>query len=54
MDHIAGTKQQLIRSWKGTRNAVELNGIDDSVLGVHLDSKQGTVWYRKDGELVAG
>ena len=34
-------------------NAIKLNGIDDWVLGVHLDSKQGTVWHRKDGALVA-
>jgi hypothetical protein len=35
-------------------NAIELNGIDDWVLGAHLDSKQGRVWYRKDGALVGG
>jgi hypothetical protein len=35
----------------GRANAIELNGIDDWVLGVHLDSKHGTVWCRKDGEL---
>jgi hypothetical protein len=35
-------------------NAVELNGIDDWVLGVHLDSRHGSVWYHKDGTLVAG
>jgi hypothetical protein len=34
-------------------NAVELNGIDDWILGVHLDSKSGPVSYRKDGTLVA-
>ena len=33
-------------------NAVELNGIDDWVLGVHLDSKRGSVWYHKAGTLV--
>lgn len=36
----------------GHANAVELNGIDDWVLGVHLDSQTGSVWYRKDGALV--
>ena len=36
----------------GHANAVELNGIDDWVLGVHLDSENGSVWYRKDGALV--
>jgi hypothetical protein len=35
-------------------NAVALNGIDDWILGVHLDSKRGSVWYHKDGILVAG
>jgi hypothetical protein len=34
-------------------NAVELNGINDWILGVHLDSKSGSVWYQKDGTLVA-
>jgi hypothetical protein len=38
----------------GRANAIELNGIDDWVLGVHLDSKQGRVWYRKDGALTGG
>jgi hypothetical protein len=38
----------------GRANAIELNGIDDWVLGVHLDSQHGTVWYRKDGTLVGG
>lgn len=33
-------------------NAVELNGIDDWVLGVHLDSKRGSVWYHREGTLV--
>jgi len=35
----------------GRANAIELNGINDWVLGVHLDSKRGTVWCRKDGAL---
>jgi Domain of unknown function (DUF1835) len=34
-------------------NCVELNGIDDWILGVHLDSRRGAVWYQKDGTLVA-
>jgi hypothetical protein len=37
---------------EGRANAVELNGIDDWVLGVHLDSKRRSVWYHKDGCLV--
>jgi hypothetical protein len=36
----------------GRANAVELNGINDWILGVHLDSRQGPVWYHKDGTLV--
>jgi hypothetical protein len=36
----------------GRANAVTLNGIDDWVLGVHLDSTIGSVWYRKEGTLV--
>lgn len=36
----------------GEANAVELNGIDDWVAGVHLDSKAGRVWFYRDGELV--
>lgn len=38
----------------GRANAIELNGIDDWVLGVHLDSRQGPVWYQKKGTLVSG
>jgi hypothetical protein len=34
-------------------NAVELNGIDDWILGVQLDSKRGSVWYHKECTLVA-
>jgi hypothetical protein len=54
-----------VRSWEvvltetgeavlaGRANAVELNGIDDWVLGVHLDSRHGAVWYHKEGTLIA-
>ncbi len=38
----------------GRANAIELNGIDDWVLGVHLDSRQGALWYRKESTLVSG
>jgi hypothetical protein len=34
----------------GRANAIELNGIDEWILGVHLDSKG--VWYLKDGVIV--
>lgn len=37
----------------GEANAVTLNGIDDWVAGVHLDSKADRVWFRRDGELVS-
>ena len=33
-------------------NAVDLNGIDDWILGVHLDSGRGSVWYQREGTLV--
>lgn len=36
----------------GSANAVALNGIDDWVLGVHLDSGTGAVWHRDGDELV--
>ena len=36
----------------GQANAVELNGIDDWILGVHLDSERGPVWYQREGTLV--
>jgi hypothetical protein len=37
---------------EGLVNAIELNGIDDWVLGVHLSSSDGAVWYHKDGALL--
>lgn len=36
----------------GRANGVELNGIDDWVGGVHLDSVAGRVWFNDDGRLV--
>src|SRR5262245_18225755 len=38
----------------GTGNAVEWNGIDDWVGGVHLDSRNGRVWFHRDETLVPG
>lgn len=35
----------------GEANFVELNGIDDWVGGVHLDSRDARVWFQKDGSL---
>lgn len=36
------------------RNFVELNGIDDWVCGVHLDSNAGNVWFHEGDTLVRG
>jgi len=36
----------------GKGNAVEWNGIDDWIGGVHLDSRQGRVWFHNDDTLV--
>src|SRR5262245_4703059 len=38
----------------GKGNAVEWNGIDDWVGGVHLDSRNGRVWFHRDETLVPG
>ena len=38
----------------GELNFVELNGIDDWVGGVHLDSRVGDVWFRRDDALIRG
>jgi hypothetical protein len=38
----------------GNGNAVEWNGIDDWVAGVHLDSRAGRVWFRNGQTLVTG
>jgi hypothetical protein len=36
----------------GAVNAVELNGIDDWIGGVHLDSSSNRVWFTKDGHVI--
>ena len=36
----------------GQMNFVDVNGIDDWVFGVHLQSDEGRVWFHRDGELV--
>ena len=33
----------------GRANAIELNGIDDWILGVHFDSRHGRVWRQREG-----
>lgn len=36
----------------GQANFVDVNGIDDWVFGVHLQSDAGRVWFHRDGELI--
>jgi hypothetical protein len=36
----------------GRKNFIELNGADDWVGGVHLDSRTGAVWFRRGEQLV--
>jgi hypothetical protein len=38
----------------GRGNAVAWNGIDDWIGGVHLDSRSGRVWFRREQTLLAG
>jgi hypothetical protein len=53
---IAGAEVNLTsvgeRIARGELNFVELNGIDDWVGGVHLDSRVGDVWFRRDDALI--
>lgn len=55
---IPGTEARLTaegeRFLNGDLNFVELNGIDDWVGGVHLDSRAGDVWFRQDRRIVRG
>ncbi len=37
---------------EGKHNVADVNGIDDWVCGVHLDSTAGKIWFRKNNELV--
>jgi hypothetical protein len=39
---------------KAQLNFVELNGIDDWVGGVHLDSRIGDVWFHQDKMILRG
>jgi hypothetical protein len=48
---ITDTGRAVLR---GKANAVRLNGIDDWIAGVHLESSAGHVWFNRDGALVAG
>jgi hypothetical protein len=53
---IRGTEARLTpageRFLNAESNFVELNGIDDWVAGVHLDSRVGDVWFHQDRKIV--
>jgi hypothetical protein len=55
---IRGTEVRLtedgVQILAKQRNFVMLNGIDDWIGGVHLDSNAGPVWFRRDNTLVRG
>jgi Domain of unknown function (DUF1835) len=55
---LRGTTVHLTRDGEdvlaGNANAVDWNGIDDWIGGVHLDSRNGRVWFHKDETLVRG
>ena len=39
---------------EGSKNFVEVNGIDEWVAGIHLDSRINQVWFRNGETLVHG
>ena len=53
---LRGTEVRLTEHGEGLLggqgNAVEWNGIDDWVAGVHLDSSSGRVWFREGQTLI--
>ena len=49
--HLTPVGERIAR---GELNFVELNGIDDWVGGVHLDSRVNDVWFHRDGLLIRG
>lgn len=53
---IGGLKVALTQTGRdvieGRANAVQLNGIDDWVGGVHLDSTRNQVWFARDGVIL--
>jgi hypothetical protein len=55
---IRGTEARLTRDGErflsGELNFVDLNGIEDWVGGVRLDSRAGSVWFHRDKEIVRG
>lgn len=46
---ITDTGRAVLR---GKANAVRLNGIDDWIAGVHLESRAGRVWFNRSGTLM--
>ncbi len=48
-DYSVSLTDAGIAALAGNANFVELNGIDDWIGGVHLDSNTGNVWFR-DGD----
>ena len=55
---IRGTEARLTpegeQFLKAELNFVKLNGIEDWVGGVHLDSRVGNVWFHHDGQILRG
>ena len=55
-ESLRGTEVRLTNHGEallaGQGNAVEWNGIDDWVAGVHLDSTRHRVWFHNDHTLV--
>ena len=49
--HLTEVGERIV---SGERNFVELNGIDDWVGGVHLDSKVGNAWFHRGKSLIRG
>jgi hypothetical protein len=47
--HLTPEGEQFL---KGELNFVELNGIDDWVGGVHLDSRVGDIWFNQDKKIL--
>jgi len=47
--HITSVGKSVLA---GEANFVELNGIDDWVGGIHLDSSHGQVWFQRNGLLI--
>jgi len=42
------------RVLSGELDNIKLNGINDWVCGVHIDSQSGAIWVNDEGKLVSG